>query len=130
MAVRDDSERSSAAPPSPPRLAEVPRTDYRELVLPLAPRRHRPRAAPVRRSVPPRGHADARAAHARAADARIARARTDLARDFAKAKSVYEEILAANDRDPVARVMRDRCDHCLAEPPPEEWTGVYVAKEK
>ena len=53
-----------------------------------------------------------------------------LARDFAKARGLYDEVLATRPNDPVARAMRDRCQQFEAHPPDADWNGVYVSKEK
>ncbi len=49
-----------------------------------------------------------------------------LARDFAAALSILE----AHDDDPPSVVLRERCRRQLLDPPPPDWNGVYVAKEK
>lgn len=49
-----------------------------------------------------------------------------LARDFAGARDI---LLGLGD-DPPSRVMAARCAVMLADPPPADWNGVYVAKAK
>ncbi len=53
-----------------------------------------------------------------------------LARDFAAAAALWNEILADRADDQAATVMRDRAALFTAEPPPSEWTGVWVATSK
>jgi adenylate cyclase len=49
-----------------------------------------------------------------------------LARDFARAR----DILLALPDDPPSRVLAARCVAMLADPPPADWDGVYVATSK
>jgi hypothetical protein len=49
-----------------------------------------------------------------------------LARDFARAR----EMLRALPDDPPGQVLALRCATMMAEPPREDWDGVYVAKTK
>jgi adenylate cyclase len=49
-----------------------------------------------------------------------------LARDFAAAVSILE----LNRGDAPSAVLRARCERQLIEPPPPDWNGVYVAKDK
>jgi adenylate cyclase len=49
-----------------------------------------------------------------------------LARDFAAAISM----LASHKDDAPSAVLLERCHRQLLDPPPPEWDGVYVAKEK
>ena len=49
-----------------------------------------------------------------------------FARDFARAR----DLLAVIGNDPPSRVMLARCKSMLADPPPDDWDGVYVAKSK
>jgi adenylate cyclase len=49
-----------------------------------------------------------------------------LSRDFARAR----EMLRALSDDPPAQVLAARCAAMLADPPPADWDGVYVAKTK
>lgn len=53
-----------------------------------------------------------------------------LARDFAKAISGWSRILESRADDRAATTMKLRAEEFLATPPPDEWTGVNVAKEK
>jgi adenylate cyclase len=39
-------------------------------------------------------------------------------------------ILRGCDGDPPSRVLAERCVRYLAEPPPSDWDGIWVAKEK
>jgi adenylate cyclase len=50
-------------------------------------------------------------------------------KDFAGAKSVFDELVSSNNDGP-SRLYAGRCDDYLAEPPPADWDGVYVAKGK
>ncbi len=70
-----------------------------------------------------------------AATAELARLCTDgfdryLARDFADAAAMFEAALALRPDDRVATKLAERCRAYAAEPPPAEWTGVFVATEK
>jgi adenylate cyclase len=49
-----------------------------------------------------------------------------LARDFAAALAIVE----LHQEDAPSTVLCNRCRHQLGEPPPAEWNGVYVAKDK
>jgi adenylate cyclase len=53
-----------------------------------------------------------------------------LARDFRVAAEMFERIARARPDDQPATMLRERCRHFLAMPPPETWDGVYVATEK
>lgn len=49
--------------------------------------------------------------------------------DFAGAKSVFDELsLTLNDGP--SRLYAIRCSEYLSEPPPDDWDGVYIAKNK
>jgi adenylate cyclase len=52
------------------------------------------------------------------------------ARDFAKAAAIWRTIESERTGDVAARVMRERAERYSAEPPPEGWDGVFVAKDK
>lgn len=51
-------------------------------------------------------------------------------RDFCKAAACYEEALRLRPADRPAAILLERCRHFQADPPAEEWSGVYVATEK
>jgi adenylate cyclase len=53
-----------------------------------------------------------------------------LARKFSVAAALWNEIIADRPDDQAATVMRDRAVAFAAEPPPPEWTGVWVATSK
>jgi len=53
-----------------------------------------------------------------------------LARDFATASAAWDEILAKRPNDQPATTMRDRAREHTLHPPPPDWTGVTIAKEK
>lgn len=53
-----------------------------------------------------------------------------LARDFAAAERHYREALAAAPGDRVAEMFVERARALAAAPPPDEWDGTYVAREK
>jgi adenylate cyclase len=47
-----------------------------------------------------------------------------LDRDWKSACNGFNAILELKPQDTPARLMRDRCQSCLAAPPPEDWDGV------
>jgi len=47
-------------------------------------------------------------------------------RDFSRALT----LLASSPEDPASRVLASRCRTMIADPPPSEWNGVYVATTK
>jgi adenylate cyclase len=51
-------------------------------------------------------------------------------RDFEKAVHWFEEALKANRADKLSDLYVIRCQHLMAEPPPEDWDGVWVMSEK
>ncbi|MBL8682293.1 MAG: adenylate/guanylate cyclase domain-containing protein [Myxococcales bacterium] len=53
-----------------------------------------------------------------------------LQRDFRGAISSWRAALELVPMDPVAKLMLARAESYLADPPPDEWNGVYVAKGK
>ena len=53
-----------------------------------------------------------------------------LARDFAGALAKYQEVLGPRPQDQAARIMAQRCQRYLADPPGAGWTGVEVKTEK
>ena len=46
------------------------------------------------------------------------------------AKREFGEVLALNDRDKAARLYIERCQHFLANPPGDDWDGVWVMESK
>jgi adenylate cyclase len=50
-------------------------------------------------------------------------------KDFAGAQAVFEAILAERDDGPSITYL-ERCKHFAAEPPPDDWDGVWRLKEK
>lgn len=52
-----------------------------------------------------------------------------LQKNFIEAKKLFSQSFNLNN-DPVSEVYIERCDEYLAEPPPENWDGVYVMKTK
>ena len=53
-----------------------------------------------------------------------------IARDFRGAAEQYKAALRLRPEDKPAAVLLGRCREFLGAPPPETWTGVYVATEK
>ena len=51
-------------------------------------------------------------------------------RDFAGAKTLFEKVLAINPADKAAKLYVERCDHLAQEPPPADWSGVWVMESK
>ena len=51
-------------------------------------------------------------------------------RDFEKAVHWFEEALKANKGDKLSDVYVSRCRQLIADPPPEDWIGVWVMSEK
>jgi adenylate cyclase len=52
------------------------------------------------------------------------------AREFEEAKAAFQAALQIRPDDGPAKMYVERCDHFLAEPPPEGWDGVWHMKEK
>lgn len=50
-----------------------------------------------------------------------------LGRDFERALTLLEK---QRDADPASAILSSRCKELLADPPPDGWTGVHVAKSK
>ncbi|HSB61187.1 MAG TPA: adenylate/guanylate cyclase domain-containing protein, partial [Vicinamibacteria bacterium] len=50
--------------------------------------------------------------------------------EWTKARSAFEEALGHHPADPVARLYRERCGYFLEHPPPSDWDGVWVMKDK
>lgn len=53
-----------------------------------------------------------------------------VARDFCGAAARYQAALRLKPDDPTAGSLLERCRQFYADPPAEEWSGVYVATEK
>ncbi len=51
-------------------------------------------------------------------------------RDWSRAKAAFEEALALRTDDTVSRLYVERCHHFMAEPPADDWDGVFVMREK
>jgi len=51
-------------------------------------------------------------------------------RDFRTALDCFERVQSIRPDDNASEVLRKRCEAYLASPPPEDWTGDYVATEK
>lgn len=52
------------------------------------------------------------------------------ARDFRVAAERYQAALRARPDDQPSAILLERCRELVSAPPPEEWSGVYVATEK
>lgn len=50
--------------------------------------------------------------------------------DWDKAMQSFESAYALNPEDRICLLYADRCRKLKAEPPPEDWTGVWVMREK
>jgi len=46
------------------------------------------------------------------------------------AKGEFGEVLALNDHDKAAKMYIERCDHFIANPPGDDWNGVWVMESK
>lgn len=76
----------------------------------------------------PRGSADTKILHIEAlAEEAFA---AYLARDFSKCVAKLGEVLAERPSDTAAAVLKERAEEYEKNPPPPEWSGVHVAKEK
>jgi adenylate cyclase len=51
-------------------------------------------------------------------------------RDFARAKVSFNRALAARPDDKPSLLYLERCDHFMAEPPPDNWSGEWVLHDK
>jgi adenylate cyclase len=51
-------------------------------------------------------------------------------RDFGPARALFEEVLAINPDDKAAQMYAERCDLLAANPPPDDWAGVWVMDSK
>lgn len=49
---------------------------------------------------------------------------------FADAKKYFLAALKVNPKDGPSKVYVERCDEYIAEPPPDDWDGVFVMKTK
>ena len=56
--------------------------------------------------------------------------RTYYELDFRKAKGIFKEVLNYLPDDFIAKIFLKRCDHYAANPPPPDWNGLEVMKEK
>jgi len=52
------------------------------------------------------------------------------ARKFKEAKAQFEKALELEPNDGPSQLYVERCDDYIAEPPPEDWDGVYNMKTK
>jgi hypothetical protein len=52
------------------------------------------------------------------------------ARKFKEAKEVFQKALQIEPKDGPSHLYIERCDDYIAEPPPEDWDGVYNMKTK
>ena len=52
------------------------------------------------------------------------------AKAFGPARALFEKVLALNPNDKTAKLYTERCDFLAANPPPEDWCGVWVLEEK
>lgn len=50
--------------------------------------------------------------------------------EFEQACDKFSAALAADSTDGPSQVYLDRCRHYIANPPPEDWDGVFVMKTK
>jgi adenylate cyclase len=53
-----------------------------------------------------------------------------LARQFERAQQEFQSILDVDSRDKAAQVQLHRCQHWLANPPEDDWDGVWSLTEK
>nr|WP_232369215.1 hypothetical protein [Leptospira abararensis] len=51
-------------------------------------------------------------------------------RKFAEAKEEFKKGLAIHPQDGPTKLYIERCDDYIADPPPEDWDGVYNMKTK
>lgn len=49
---------------------------------------------------------------------------------FAEARQFFAQALEADPADGPSRRYLERCEHFIAEPPPEDWDGVFDMKTK
>ena len=50
--------------------------------------------------------------------------------DFGKALACFEKALGIDPEDGPSKVFRERCQHYIENPPPDDWDGVFVMKTK
>lgn len=51
-------------------------------------------------------------------------------RNFNQAKDIFEKCLEIDPDDGPSKLYVERCDIFIAEPPPEDWDGVFVMTSK
>jgi adenylate cyclase len=51
-------------------------------------------------------------------------------RDWSRARAAFDEALSLRPDDRVSRLYLERCAHFTAEPPEDDWDGVFVMREK
>jgi hypothetical protein len=51
-------------------------------------------------------------------------------KEFGKAKELFGKALAVKPDDGPSKVFLKRCDVYIANPPPDDWDGVFVMKTK
>jgi adenylate cyclase len=51
-------------------------------------------------------------------------------RDFGGAKALFGKVLALNPADEGAKLYVGRCERLIEDPPPQDWTGVWVMDSK
>ena len=50
--------------------------------------------------------------------------------EFRKASDLFRKALSVCHDDGPSKVYLERCEYYVANPPPEDWDGVYVMKTK
>jgi class 3 adenylate cyclase len=69
--------------------------------------------------------------HEKTADLAARAFQSYLDRDFSKAISIYEQVTVIRGRaDLASEVIAERCKRFLQDPPPADWDGVDILKEK
>ena len=53
-----------------------------------------------------------------------------IMRRFEEAKVMFEKALQIDPKDGPSSKYVERCDHYIANPPPDDWDGVWVMTEK
>jgi len=53
-----------------------------------------------------------------------------LGRRFKEAAATFADALKLRDTDKVCRMYIERCEHYLAHPPPDDWSGAWTLSEK
>jgi adenylate cyclase len=51
-------------------------------------------------------------------------------REWEAASRLFSRVLALNPADKVARIYVERCAHLAANPPADDWAGVWVMENK